>query len=163
MGREAVAQHFDHLRTIPNAKGRQIACRSKCFACCIYTEEIATSRTEAQRIVKELQERGELKKTVDRARISLARRGKMACPLLARDGMCKVYHERPMSCRTWHSYDADACYSEGEKTIPLSAEHTAAFAAFRMLADVADPITGGDLRELLIELGTEVLKDGGRT
>jgi Fe-S-cluster containining protein len=98
------------------------ACRAGCSHCCTLRVDVTVAelahlldviRSEwAPDAVQALRDRIEV---VWHRRESLPvrarREARVPCPLLV-DGHCSVYAARPLACRAWHAFDADACRAD---------------------------------------------------
>ncbi len=94
------------------------ACTAGCCWCCyqmvttsppvvfFLTQAVAASGDEANALADDTRKAAVGVRGLG-ARDRLALR--LACPLLAEDGTCAVYPVRPLACRGWNTYDAEAC------------------------------------------------------
>jgi Fe-S-cluster containining protein len=97
-----------------------LACRAGCAFCCylmvtvVAPEAVAlatklreslseTELAELQQRVTETYQQTEQLNNAERAR------ARIACPLLTDKSECRLYEDRPLDCRGYHSLDRDAC------------------------------------------------------
>jgi len=99
---------------------KPIACQKGCSVCC--QAKVLVVAPEVLRIAAHLREalsEEALRALIDRVRqaddktrgLSRVARAEahVACPLLDAEGGCSVHATRPLVCRSWTSYDAEAC------------------------------------------------------
>jgi len=131
------------------------ACRAGCAFCCHHP--VGITWLEAERLCDALdqlpqdqQDRiadrlaGSARGTADLTWANLARQ---PCPLLE-DDRCSVYDARPVPCRSFASFDRDACERNhrGAGDIPMDSEALAA--GLGASAALAQATPNGDAREL---------------
>lgn len=93
------------------------ACRAGCSWCCSLVAESSVPEVLAiARYLRETLDADQLAVCLSEIeRVLEERRSgrRPQCPLL-KDGLCTVYPIRPLTCRAWNSYDADACRTYAE-------------------------------------------------
>lgn len=110
-----------------------IACKSGCSTCC--QAKVLVIAPEILRIGEHLRKTktaDEIASLLERVRdidavtrgLSRADRAEahVSCPLLDAQGACSIHEVRPLVCRSWSSYDAEACeqywQAPGESVTP---------------------------------------------
>jgi Fe-S-cluster containining protein len=132
---------------------RRLACKAGCYWCC--HGPVQTSAVEALRIAAYLRaaDRGgrvaEVRRLTSawlaRAAANPSAAARLPCPLLA-NGRCSIYAARPLACRAWNSYDANACREDllgvGGRPVPVHRLHLA-----------LEAVIAAGLDEALVERG----------
>lgn len=156
----------DALAVTPEAAAR--ACRAGCAFCCHHP--VGITWPEALRLRQAIDAldphaRAERCRAVTAAAAATATLPWEAlalhpCPLL-QDGRCSVYAARPLPCRAWASFDADACarHSRGVGDIPCDTE---AFALGLGASAGLGPDGQAELRSALAALLTAPTPDAAR-
>jgi Fe-S-cluster containining protein len=115
----------DMILKVLDGTGTKTACCHGCSYCCHVSvgatvpEVLTIAEYVRERFTEE--ERDRLMQAIDaniQATEGMTREQRMdyrtPCPLL-KDGSCTVYEIRPMTCRAWHSADADRCREDFEE------------------------------------------------
>lgn len=131
---------------IPQQSWEYIACKKGCAHCC--TQPVGITVAEAFYLARTVRHHEEVVAAIKEAglRIKAAPEAKrlfnMRCPLL-RENSCSAYSARPLSCRTYLSFNVNSCITKyvmtGAGGVPGPAE--------------IEPIRNGCLRVLFIALG----------
>jgi Fe-S-cluster containining protein len=114
------------VRFVEEQLGEKVGCRAGCSACCHYT--VSVIGEEADRIAARVmlmpeERRAEvLARVREGVRLGLDQldpnerlRRRFPCPLLD-GGLCSVYDDRPIACRSWHGISEERCASVDEQS-----------------------------------------------
>jgi Fe-S-cluster containining protein len=97
-----------------------VACRAGCSWCCTFPVDVTVPEalvlarhirlTWTEAAIESLRARLTARREETRGETKAARPGRrLPCTLLGEGGKCSVYAARPLACRAWTSFDAQAC------------------------------------------------------
>ncbi|MGE3171318.1 MAG: YkgJ family cysteine cluster protein [Planctomycetota bacterium] len=145
------------------------ACRAGCAHCCHHP--VGVTFAEAAALAFALQRLPPAERVAREARVHAAAADAAPapwsalagrpCPLLAADGACVVYADRPLACRAWASTDAAACASHAAGVpVPLPFDEDALALGLGVAAVLAERSVPSGHRELRAALAA-LLGPGG--
>ncbi|MDQ7995280.1 MAG: YkgJ family cysteine cluster protein [Luteibacter sp.] len=128
---DSAHEHFDsraeRLGTLTRIKGkpRTIACKAGCSFCCsLYVSATASELLLIEGYIAAMPRAARLAVTTRvtdafahaQGKTMLARdRARVPCPMLNEQGLCGIYPVRPLTCRSYVSFDLPGCRADAQR------------------------------------------------